>query len=489
FVLLLTVFTSIEIPMRLVLDYKVTGFLLGADVFVSVCFFADVVLNFFTAEYTEGGLAIIEDRRKITRDYLKGWFIVDFMAAIPFDLFMAGSMAMFTDAARVMRLLRLLRLARLAQFLQKIAKSQVINISLLRMVFLVFWVLMIAHFNACAWIALGGGNIASLEKGMGNITAEDMALIPGGRLYLRALYWSITTIATIGYGDITPQTSAQTAYAILIELMGAGMYGYAIGNIASLLANIDVARAQFTDRLEKIGTFMRFRKIPDPLQDKVRNYYSYLWETRRGYDESRVLEDLPSTLKLDVALFLNQEILAKVPLFQGASDDLIRRMVMNREIALLMSSPRTASIRAVDYCDLYALEKDTFQHILRDFPDFSVQVREFARKRQEEIGGRAFDEEDTGVDEVTIPPLRAEGLKAERGADGVISLYWQAVEGAAVYQLIRFNPVENRWKILHGFIQSNRFRDKDADPNVTNSYRVRACNEAGSGEWSQAITV
>jgi voltage-gated potassium channel len=34
------------------------------------------------------------------------------------------------------------------------------------------------------------------------------------------------------------------------------------------------------------------------------------------------------------------------------------------ELALLFSQPRSASVRAVDYCDLYTLDKDTFDHVL-----------------------------------------------------------------------------------------------------------------------------
>jgi len=55
----------------------------------------------------------------------------------------------------------------------------------------------------------------------------------------------------------------------------AGMYGYVIGNVANLLANMDVAKTQFTEKMEKINTFMKFRNIPRDLQDRIHNYYAY----------------------------------------------------------------------------------------------------------------------------------------------------------------------------------------------------------------------
>ena len=111
--------------------------------------------------------------------------------------------------------------------------------------------------------------------------------------YIQAFYWTITTLTTIGYGDITPDGSSQTIFVIIIELLGAGMYGLIIGNIANLIANIDVAKTQYKEKLEKINTFLKYRDIPPQMQRKINEYYNYLWESRRGYDESDVLQDLP----------------------------------------------------------------------------------------------------------------------------------------------------------------------------------------------------
>jgi voltage-gated potassium channel len=55
------------------------------------------------------------------------------------------------------------------------------------------------------------------------------------------------------------------------------------------------------------------------------------------------------------------------------------------EIALLFSQPRTASVRAVDYCDLYTLDKDTFDRVLTHYPAFAAHIRDMAYQRQPEL--------------------------------------------------------------------------------------------------------
>ena len=415
FVLLMTTAAAVEIPLRLSEGIALEGAWLVFDSFLTAVFALDMIVNFFAPVMVDGHL--VTDRKTIASRYLKGWFVLDVIATVPWELF-------FGSAFGGLRLLRLLRLAHIATFMKRVANANVINASVLRMAFLAFWITIFAHWVACGWIVLGAGNIGPEWR-------SDHAL-----LYIRSLYWAVTTIATIGYGDITPQTPVETVYTIFVEILGAGIYGYVIAIFASLIAKLDVARNNFTEHLEKINTFMRLRKIPPDLQARIRGYHEYLWNSRRGYDEAHVLADLPESLKLKVSLFLNRHILEKVPIFLGAADDLLQQIVLNLkpevftpgdyifregeigtgmyfisrgsvevvskdgqtifatlaegnyfgEIALLMSQPRNASIRAVDYVDLYSLERDTLESILSKFPAFQSHIHELAAQRQAELG-------------------------------------------------------------------------------------------------------
>lgn len=291
------------------------------------------------------------------------------------------------------------------------------NPGFLKLGFFIFWLSMLAHWVACGWIHLG-------------FMVEESDRL---RVYIRAIYWSYTTLVTVGYGDITPVTNEQTIYTIFVMIVGAGFYGYVIGNIASIIANRDLAKAQFLDKMDRVNNFMNFKNIPQDLKNKISEYYFYLWESKRGYEESQVMQDLPSSLKMKVALYLNKEIFQKIPLFHGAEETLIEQLVehlqpvvytpgdyivrkgevgytmffINRgqteviaedgetvlarlhdgnffgEIALLMNVKRTASIRAADFCDLYTLDKDTFDKVIKDYPDFAEKITQLAEERKD----------------------------------------------------------------------------------------------------------
>jgi voltage-gated potassium channel len=357
--------------------------------------------------------------------------------------------------------------------------------------------------------------------------------------FIEAFYWTITTLTTIGYGDIIPAGSLQRVFVIMIEILGAGMYGLVIGNIANLIANIDVAKTQYKEKLDKINTFLKYRNIPYNLQRKINDYYNYLWESRRGYDESSVLADLPGPLKESVSLYLNKDIIEKVPIFEAASEDLIKEVIMNMEpvvftpgdyivragevgfdmyfisrgrvdvvsadektqyailtagqffgeIALLLSMPRTATIKAQEYCDLYRLDKDTFDRILTRYPDFTKNIQELVEERRAEIGLKDENEIDQDAEEIESaePAGEIEVIQAEY-EQGRVHLKWSVAPGSDWYEVIRRTPDSDRWQFLFTELRENECTDEQVIEEAY-VYRVRGVNDAGPGPWSTPLTV
>ncbi|MBI4444071.1 MAG: cyclic nucleotide-binding domain-containing protein, partial [Acidobacteria bacterium] len=231
-----------------------------------------------------------------------------------------------------------------------------------------------------------------------------------------------------------PGTDPELIYTIFTTLLGVGVFGYVIGSMASLLANIDPARVRHQEAVERVKAFMKYRQIPFGLQTRVLDYYEYLWEKRLGYDELLAVSTLPPSLKTEVSLFLNREIIQKVPLFRTASEEFIRAIALEMqpviflpgdyilragdsgeemffisqgavevvsadeqvvyatlapgqffgEMALILDQPRTASVRAVDYCDLYMLRKSSLERILLRHPAIAATITDIAKQRQEE---------------------------------------------------------------------------------------------------------
>lgn len=414
-----TIITSYRLTFRLY-DFDAIYWLITA------IYLLDIPYTF--NQSVKKGLTVYSDRRSIARFYLRSWFAVDVIASIPFTwLFALASLwtpsssmqiGAVLDVIMVTKLMKMVKISKVSAIFNDIKESLNVSPALMRLVTFGFWFITAIHLMACGWVLIGAS-----ERGR-----------PFFDQYLRAVYWVVTTIATIGYGDYTPNhdSNAQIIYTIIVMIFGVGMYGYIIGNVATLIANIDVARANYQAKMEEINDFLRTKRIPGTLQSRVRNYYAYLWETQKSIASVSITEELPHTLSMEISLFLNRGILEKVSLFKNANEIFIREIVQLLrpmvflpddyiilqgefgdcmyflsngdvevvvngvrvatlgqgspfgETALIQGEKRMASIRALSYCDVYKLSKDDFDALRARYPDFDAQVKKVVEDRMKD---------------------------------------------------------------------------------------------------------
>jgi hypothetical protein len=68
------------------------------------------------------------------------------------------------------------------------------------------------HTVACLWILIGN----SLDESW--IWAAGMTSSPRPDVYITSLYWVITTLTTVGYGDIKGNTYQEYLFTMVIEV-------------------------------------------------------------------------------------------------------------------------------------------------------------------------------------------------------------------------------------------------------------------------------
>jgi len=347
--------------------------------------------------------------RGVLRAYLKRWFVVDALAALPLS---------FTPWVVVgPGVLGLLKLARVGQAMRGWQLNALRYSSPLPLLFAVFWLVVAVHWICSGWMMLRGFNV-------------ELGVVAN---YIDSLYWTVTTLTAVGYGDITPADSVQKLYAVGTMVVGLAFLGYMIGFMASMLSRRDPSRALFQENIEQLSVAAQYGGIPQDLQRRVYDYYAYLWRQRLGYNESDFLSSLPQGLKEEVSRHLKGHVLERIDLFREADPDLVGQVALRLqpevltpgdyvfregddgasmyfiaggefevlqqahgqpvaklgvgdffgEIALFSNQPRSASVRARTYCDVYSLSKNDFERIFRRFPETVAEIEHKARSRQQ----------------------------------------------------------------------------------------------------------
>lgn len=403
----ITAVTSIYLPLKFALGEGV-AFFVWVEIVLTLIFTADLAR--LTARFRNDGAAAAFGLSRARPFYLQPWFILNLLAALPFIFFAPLGFWAF----------RLLKLVRASQILESWRLRNLQFSSRLALIYLIIAIIIIIHWVTCGWMV-----IRQVEE------ADD-----AGR-YIDALYWSVTTITTVGYGDITPVTRFEKLYAIFAMLVGLGFFGFLIGNITRLLSKKDPAREHYLDNMEKLSVAVKYRTLPPSLQRRIHDYYSYKWRKRLGFDEADFLGGLPYSLKMEVALYFKKDILESIPMFSHASQEFIESIalylepvvftpgdyifrageigevmyfiiqgrikvvtpdeesVLSRlsdgdcfgEVALFLNKPRTATVIAENYCDLYALSKETFTKVIAQYPGFARKIESIALAREKNRPG------------------------------------------------------------------------------------------------------
>ena len=63
--------------------------------------------------------------------------------------------------------------------------------------------------------------------------------------YIYAMYWSITTLTSVGYGDLHAQNSSEMVFEIFYMLFNLGLTAYLIGNMTNLVVHVTSRTRRF----------------------------------------------------------------------------------------------------------------------------------------------------------------------------------------------------------------------------------------------------
>ncbi|KAK9700806.1 Ion transport protein [Popillia japonica] len=396
------------------------------DLIVDITFIVDILINFRTT-YVSGNDEVVSHPGKIAVHYLKGWFLIDLVAAIPFDLLLFGSDT--DETTTLIGLLKTARLLRLVRVARKIDRYSEYGAAVLLLLMATF--ALIAHWLACIWYAIGNAERPVLHSKIGwlDILANDTHQFylqnnTGGpsikSRYVTALYFTFTSLTSVGFGNVAPNTDAEKIFTICVMLVGSLMYASIFGNVSAIIQRLYSGTARYHTQMLRVREFIRFHQIPNPLRQRLEEYFQHAWTYTNGIDMNSVLKGFPECLQADICLHLNRNLLQNCSVFDGASPGCLRALtlkfktthappgdtlvhrgdvltslyfisrgsieILRDDIVMAIlgkfdifgENPcihntlgkSSCNVRALTYCDLHKIHRDDLLDVLELYPEF-----------------------------------------------------------------------------------------------------------------------
>ncbi|CDQ57217.1 unnamed protein product [Oncorhynchus mykiss] len=199
---------------------------------------------------------------------------------------------------------------------------------------------LIAHWLACIWYAIGNVEKPYLEHKIGWL--DNLGVSIGKRYnysdpssgpsikdkYVTALYFTFSSLTSVGFGNVSPNTNSEKIFSICVMLIGSLMYASIFGNVSAIIQRLYSGTARYHTQMLRVREFIRFHQIPNPLKQRLEEYFQHSWTYTNGIDMNTVLKGFPECLQADICLHLNQDLLESCKAFHGATKGCLRALAM-----------------------------------------------------------------------------------------------------------------------------------------------------------------
>ncbi|KAM9308412.1 cyclic nucleotide-gated channel beta-3 [Gastrophryne carolinensis] len=415
------------IPLRCVFPFQTSGNLLYwmiIDYTCDMCYLLDIFVFQPRLQFIKGG-DIVKERKLTKKNYWESQkFKLDAASVVPFDL-----LYVVVGFQPVLRINRMLKFGTFFEFndrLEAVLKRAYIY----RVIRTTGYLLFILHINACIYYW------ASSYEGIGS---TKWVYDGNGNMYLRCYYFAVRTLITIG-GLAEPQTLFEILFQLLNYFTGVFVFSSLIGQMRDVIGAATAGQSYYRSSVDATVSYMNKNKIPKYVQNRVRTWYEYTWDSQGMLDDSELLEEMPSRMQLAIAVDVSLAIVNKVELFKGCDAQMIHDMLLRLksivylpgdfvckkgeigremyiikqgtvqvlggpddkkvlvtlkagsvfgEISLLSmggGNRRTANVVAHGFANLFILDKKTLSEILVHYPDSKKVLTKKAKKLLKEKG-------------------------------------------------------------------------------------------------------
>ena len=405
------VWTVFEAPLSFVLNIKIEEHNMWWDGLFCSIFLIDIILRLNNKlKLPEPSKNDFSEETKPTTPYYKTiWLPIDILTSLPFDIIAhglgLGVPAVVLKTLRLCRLIRIVKLRFIFDIFDFFPKQ-------IKVVLIITSVMTIVHWISCGWMLMNPN--PSLDA----VT-----------YYNTSLYWAVTTLTTVGYGDITPQTNLARVYTMSVMLFGVSIFGLLISHFFRMMMIADKYTEEKKEKMSSLKEFMRYYNIPSSLQRQVFSFYNLLLTQNVTEEDSRIVKDLPQALQIELNLFMKIKLIKQVHIFKECSiaclkmiagkleqtfhspnEYILRKGDVGNEmfiighgsvqvivgekivaelkagqffgeIALLEDTIRNADVQTKAYCDLYIFKKEDFLEVIEKYPNLGEKFDETYKKR------------------------------------------------------------------------------------------------------------
>lgn len=303
---------------------------------IDIFFIFDLLISFFRSYYNYEE-QLVNNVISMSLHYINNWFLFDFITAIPFYsiFFYLENKEGFKDninikylhtyyGIKIEKIHYLLLMNKLIKIFKCFSESNRAMMKVEHFLFkynvmeeksgiIVFIFILLASSNlgTCLFIFIGRNSYPSW---LNTIKINDESF---PKIYICSLYYFITTITTVGYGDIYGKTITEIIFQIILLIVGTCTYSYLISSVSNFIKKINEKSLNFENKLKVLNDIkLTNPHLQDSLYEKLLRFLRY----KKGKEKNKqkiLINSLPYSLKNTLIIEMYKPIINSFIIFKG----------------------------------------------------------------------------------------------------------------------------------------------------------------------------
>ena len=283
-----------------------------------ILYILDIIISFYRGYYNFE-YKLIRRLSMIIKNYLAGDFLLDFLEGIPIfsiskyicmykyeynqtncyiykmsSWFITLKILSNLKVFKIVKILGTKKNQALDNFYELISENYSIERTTELIInSLIFFI--IIHCFVCFHIFIGKNTYSNWLL---STNSQDESL---GYIYIKSLYFLVTTLTTVGYGDITCRSLGETIFQIILLAVGTIFYSYIISTIGNFIKNDSHAKIKCENDLNMLENIrISYPNMPFKLYKNIKAYLLSKSTSQEKYDVNSLIDALPFTLKNNI---------------------------------------------------------------------------------------------------------------------------------------------------------------------------------------------
>ena len=308
----------------------------------------DLIISFFRGYY-DYSYKLIKSNKLILKHFLKYDFIFDLLSAIPFfsiikyiclksinndkcfkyampNRYILIKLCFLLKAAKVTKILGNKKNQALDIFIESLSDNYTLERALVVFIYIIKY-LGIFHFLVCIHIFIGNH---SYSNWIIFTQSEDQSFF---NIYIQSLYFIITTLTTVGYGDIVCKSLLERIFQIIILAIGSVFYPYVVSLIGNFIKNDSSAKIKHNNDLAMLENIRRnYPNISFKLYHKIHKYLESKSYSLEKFDVNSLIETLPFAMKNNILFTMYKNPISNFKFFKNNNNSVFIAQVLSNFI-------------------------------------------------------------------------------------------------------------------------------------------------------------